>query len=215
MGNFLGPFARKSDDGSLLKLYREQVETVEYAASLLDRFVKADTLQSREELCKEIKKCESKGDWIADEIFESLYKARRTFINREYLQTLASHIESFMDSIHDCAKKMVIYHPVAIDKIWVEIVEAILEDTKIISGLINEFSSIKEKAKFLMQKCLRIKEIEHEVDDMYECYMSNLFQIEKNAIELIKNKNIIQHLEDTTDRAKDISDCFKTIIVKS
>ena len=42
-----------------------------------------------------------------------------------------------------------------------------------------------------------------------------LFQIEKNAIELIKNKNIIQNLEDTTDRAKDISDCFKTIIVKS
>ena len=50
---------------------------------------------------------------------------------------------------------------------------------------------------------------------MYECHMSNLFQIEKNAIELIKNKNIIQNLEDTTDRAKDISDCFKTIIVKS
>ena len=115
----------------------------------------------------------------------------------------------------DCAKKMLIYHPIAIDKIWVEIVESILEDAKIISGLINEFSAIKEKAKFLMQKCLRIKEIEHEVDDMYECYMSNLFQIEKNAIELIKNKNIIQNLEDTTDRAKDISDCFKTIIVKS
>lgn len=214
MGNFFKSFARK-DDGSLLKLYREQVETVEYAASLLDRFVKADALQSREELCREIKKCESKGDWIADEIFESLYKARHTFINREYLQTLASHIESFMDGIHDCAKKMLIYHPIAIDKIWVEIVESILEDAKIISGLINEFSAIKEKAKFLMQKCLRIKEIEHEVDDMYECYMSNLFQIEKNAIELIKNKNIIQHLEDTTDRAKDISDCFKTIIVKS
>lgn len=214
MGNFFKSFARK-DDGSLLKLYREQVETVEYAASLLDRFVKADALQSREELCREIKKCESKGDWIADEIFESLYKARHTFINREYLQTLASHIESFMDGIHDCAKKMLIYHPIAIDKIWVEIVESILEDAKIISGLINEFSAIKEKTKFLMQKCLRIKEIEHEVDDMYECYMSNLFQIEKNAIELIKNKNIIQHLEDTTDRAKDISDCFKTIIVKS
>lgn len=214
MGNFFKSFARK-DDGSLLKLYREQVETVEYAASLLDRFVKADALQSREELCREIKKCESKGDWIADEIFESLYKARHTFINREYLQTLASHIESFMDGIHDCAKKMLIYHPIAIDKIWVEIVESILEDAKIISGLINEFSAIKEKAKFLMQKCLRIKEIEHEVDDMYECYMSNLFQIEKNAIELIKNKNIIQNLEDTTDRAKDISDCFKTIIVKS
>lgn len=205
----------KKRERRLLKLYKEQAETVEYAAALLERFVKAENAQEREEMCREIKKCESKGDGIADEIFESLYKAKHTFISREYLQTLASHIESFLDCIHDCAKKMLIYQPIAIDKVWIEIVESILEDARIISGLVNEFSSISAKAKFLMQKCLRIKEIEHEVDDMYECYMSNLFQIEKNAIELIKNKNIIQHLEDTTDRAKDISDCFKTIIVKS
>ena len=206
---------RKNRENRLLKLYKEQAETVEYAAVLLDRFVKAESVQQRDELCREIKKSESKGDWIADEIFESLYKAKRTFINREYLQILASYIESFLDCIHNCAKKMLIYHPVAIDKVWVEIAESILEDARIISGLVNEFSSISSKAKFLIQKCLRIKEIEHEVDDIYECYMSNLFQIEKNAIELIKNKNIIQQLEDTTDRAKDISDCFKTIIVKS
>lgn len=206
---------RKNRENRLLKLYKEQAETVEYAAALLDRFVKAESVQQRDELCREIKKSESKGDWIADEIFESLYKAKRTFINREYLQILASYIESFLDCIHNCAKKMLIYHPVAIDKVWVEIAESILEDARIISGLVNEFSSISSKAKFLIQKCLRIKEIEHEVDDIYECYMSNLFQIEKNAIELIKNKNIIQQLEDTTDRAKDISDCFKTIIVKS
>lgn len=206
---------RKNRENRLLKLYKEQAETVEYAAALLDRFVKAESVQERDELCREIKKSESKGDWIADEIFESLYKAKRTFINREYLQILASYIESFLDCIHNCAKKMLIYHPVAIDKVWVEIAESILEDARIISGLVNEFSSISSKAKFLIQKCLRIKEIEHEVDDIYECYMSNLFQIEKNAIELIKNKNIIQQLEDTTDRAKDISDCFKTIIVKS
>ncbi len=37
---------------------------------------------------------------------------------------------------------------------------------------------------------------------------------EKDAIELVKHKNIVQSLEDATDRAKDVSDCIRSIIVK-
>ena len=35
-----------------------------------------------------------------------------------------------------------------------------------------------------------------------------------NNINLVKHKNIVQALEDTTDRAKDISDSIRSIIVK-
>ena len=61
---------------------------------------------------------------------------------------------------------------------------------------------------------MRIKEIEHKVDELYENFISNLFINEKDAIELVKHKNIVQALEDTTDRAKDISDSIRSIIVK-
>lgn len=44
--------------------------------------------------------------------------------------------------------------------------------------------------------------------------MSNLFQTEKDPIEVIKYKNIAQNLEDTTDKAKEISDTVKSIIIK-
>ena len=47
-----------------------------------------------------------------------------------------------------------------------------------------------------------------------ETFMSNLFQTEKYPIEVIKYKNIAQNLEDTTDKAKEISDTVKSIIIK-
>lgn len=195
-------------------LYIKQAEITEKAAGLLVELLKEDSYEKRKELGKEIKKNESEGDKVAYTIFDELYKTFVTPFDRADIQQLASRVETFLDFIHDAAKKIVIYHPRSIDKVWIEIGESILEDAKILSGIMKELEFLSGKSKFLMQKCERIKEIEHEVDDLYECYMSNLFEVEKNAIELIKYKNIVQNLEDATDKAKEIGDCVKTIIVK-
>lgn len=207
------PFLYKKDS-NLYPLYINQVTVVENATKLLVDLMKSDSYEERSELCRQIKACESKGDTIATEIFEALYRTRYTRFNKVDLQQLASMIESFLDLTHDCAKKLVIYHPKHIDNVWIEIGEAIQEDAKIITGIIKELGYANEKAKFLMQKCYTIKDIEHEVDDLYECYMSNLFEVEKDSIEITKNKNIIETLEDTTDMAKEIADVIKSIIVK-
>lgn len=195
-------------------LYIKQAELVENAAQLLVSLLKEGSPEARKEICKEIKRIETEGDAVAMTIFEELYKTFVTPFDREDIQALASRVETFLDFIHDSAKKIVIYHPQAIDKVWVDIGDAILEDARILSGIMKELEFLTSKSKFIMQKCARIKEIEHEVDDLYECYMSNLFEVEKNSIELTKNKNIVQNLEDATDKAKEISDCVKTIIVK-
>lgn len=204
----------RKKDNVLYPLYVRQVSIVESAAKLLSELLKAETYEQRNELCREIKTFETEGDIIANEIFEALYKAKRTPFDRVDMQQLASYVESFLDYIHDSAKKLVIYHPNAIDLQWVEIGDAILEDARILKGIVEEIPFIEEKAAFLMQKCIRIKEIESEVDDLYESYMSNLFEVEKDAIAITKNKNIVQSLEDTTDKAKEVADCIKTVIVK-
>lgn len=207
------PFRKKQNE-ILYPLFINQAIIVENAAKLLVDLMKAETYDQRNEICKQIKACESQGDAVAIQIFETLYKTRRTTFSKVDMQQMASLIESFLDFIHDCSKKLVIYHPKHIDHVWIEIGESIQEDAKIITGIIQELGNAREKAKFLMQKCHTIKDIEHEVDDLYECYMSNLFEVEKDAIEITKNKNIIETLEDTTDKAKEIADCIKNIIVK-
>ncbi|MEG0518118.1 MAG: DUF47 family protein [Bacteroidales bacterium] len=195
-------------------LYIRQAEIVENAAELLVKLLKEESPEKRKEISKEIKKLETQGDEVERQLFDELYKTFVTPFDREDVQMLTSRVETFLDFIHDSAKKIVIYHPQTIDKVWVEIGEAILEDARILSGIMKELEFLTSKSKFIMQKCARIKEIEHEVDDLFECYMSNLFEVEKNGVELTKNKNIVQNLEDATDRAKEIGDCLKTIIVK-
>ena len=56
--------------------------------------------------------------------------------------------------------------------------------------------------------------IEHAVDDIYGDYITYLFSNEKDEIELLKNKEVAQVVEDTTDRAKDVTTTVKSIIIK-
>ena len=57
-------------------------------------------------------------------------------------------------------------------------------------------------------------EIESTADDVYHSTISQIFKKEKNAIELIKQKEIVENLERTTDRIEDVSDILKTIVLK-
>ena len=44
--------------------------------------------------------------------------------------------------------------------------------------------------------------------------MSNLFEFEKDPIELVKKKNIIQAIEDTSDVGKVLASTVRSIVVK-
>jgi uncharacterized protein Yka (UPF0111/DUF47 family) len=192
----------------------QQTNIVENAAQLLLDLLKEDVPEKRKDLYRQIKDLEEKGDEMADYLYAQLYKSKLASVYRENIQELASRIDTFLDFIHDSSRKIVIYDAVSIDPAWVEVGDSILEDTIIISGLVKDLSDMKGKSKFLAEKCQRIKDIENDVDEMYEFYMSNLFKVEKNAISLTKNKNIMQSLEDTTDKAKDIAEIIKILILK-
>lgn len=195
-------------------LFREQSALISKAAALLVDVLKEDSYEKKKELSRQMKEVEREGDTVDANISGILYKARRTPFDREDIQTLGSRMESFLDMIHDSAKKLVIYRPNFTDSSWVEIGELIVEDAKLLVAITQDFDQWKKKADELKAMCGRIKEIESEVDDIYENYMSHLFEAETNGIELTKCKNIVQSLEDTTDVAKEIGDTIKLMLVK-
>ena len=146
---------------------------------------------------------------------DELNRTLVTPFDREDIHILASRIDTFLDHIHDCSRKKVMYHPKSTYEEDVTIVDLIKEDAMVLTDIIKQLENLSRNSEYVLKQCLRIKEIEHKVDDLYESFISNLFHNETDAIELVKHKNIVQALEDTTDRAKDISDTIRSLIVKS
>ena len=78
----------------------------------------------------------------------------------------------------------------------------------------RELKTISKKPVLALEQCGILHDLEHQADDMYERFVTDLFKEETNSIELIKNKEIMQELEKTTDKAKVVGKILKTIIVK-
>jgi hypothetical protein len=196
-------------------LFIDQIENVCNAADILVTQFKDSNDDNQSEYYKAIKILESKGDHITATIYDELNKTFVTPFDREDIHILASRIDTFLDFIHDCSRKKVMYHPKSTYEEDNTIVDLIKEDAMVLADIVRKLDHLVQNAKYITKQCQRIKEIEHKVDDLYESFISNLFHNETDAIELVKHKNIVQALEDTTDRAKDVSDTIRSLIVKS
>jgi uncharacterized protein Yka (UPF0111/DUF47 family) len=106
------------------------------------------------------------------------------------------------------------YKPKNTYKDMITIIDYLIELSEILKEMVGKLEFIMKQHEEIVSRTLRIIEIERHVDQLYENFNCFLFENEKDAIELVKHKNIVQSLEDATDRAKDISDCIRSIIVK-
>lgn len=195
-------------------LFNESSANILKAAELLLEQTKEPDPDKRRILAHRIKEYETAGDNITHRIIDELLDAYVTPFDRDDIHELAESMDTFLDTIRDSSKRISIYQPKEPSKKLIEIAEYIVKAAQILTSITAGFDTMRKDAKALDELCNQIKEIEHTVDDVYETYMSNLFAMEQDAIELVKKKNIAQALEDTTDIAKAVSNVVRGIVVK-
>jgi len=195
-------------------LFIQSAQNILTASELLLLQTKETDHEERRILAHKIKDCETAGDRITDKIIDVLLDAYVTPFDRDDIHELAEIMDTFLDTIRDASKKIAIYQPEKTSRKLIEIAEYIRKDAEILVELTGKFDDMRNCAKDMDKLCDAIKDIEHIVDDIYESYMSNLFGLEQDAIELIKKKNILQALEDTSDVAKGVSSKIRSIVVK-
>lgn len=213
LDKFLQKFVAK--DNRFYPLFISLSDHIVAAATILHEEVAETDEEKRVSLAKLVKEHETSGDKITARLVNELYNAVITPFDREDVHLFGSNLDTFLDLLDDSAKKIAMYQPQGCDEKLVQISQAILEDAKYTAEITANLPKLRDRVELINNLCNQIKTTEHRVDDMYEEYMADIFRNEKNPIELIKKKNIVQILEDTTDHAKHISDTVRSIIVKN
>jgi predicted phosphate transport protein (TIGR00153 family) len=195
-------------------LFNEAAGYSEKAAGCLAELLREPVIERRKVLYKEIKEQERNGDKVTATIYGELYKTFVTPFDREDINLLGSRLDMFLDHIHDAARRVVTYAPEHLSDKLAEIGESILQDARLLTRIMGQLDSLQKNPRPVHDMCEEISRIEHHVDELFEGYVGELFATEKDAIELVKLKNIVQVLEDSTDCAKEVSDVVRGIIIK-
>ena len=184
------------------------------SAYILLKVVESPEPALQDDSFREIKLLENKADEIAHAVFDALDTTFITPFDREDIHQLVSKMDDVLDLINATSQQIKLYKPKKLLPQFRELVMIIIRGCDQIKIAVHELHNLKKPAK-ISDACVKINELENLADDIYHQLLSELFDNEKNAIELIKNKEILETLEMATDSIEDVSDVLKTIIIKS
>ena len=197
-------------------LYEKQAEYINKAAKLLRQMLLETDLEQLENLKKEIKACETGGDAVLDEFHSTLFSTVLTPFQREDVHELAELMDDFMDRIDDCGNIIFTRRFLAVDEDLTTMAENIMFAAESLSNIITRLPHMSNasKRKEISRLCQEIKTLENENDVLYGSYINRLFQQDYSLTEIIKRKDLVQVLENTTNSVKYISDKVRSIISK-
>jgi predicted phosphate transport protein (TIGR00153 family) len=195
-------------------LFNQAGKNIVEMAELLAAVVDTGSIDEREPLYRQINTLEETGDDITHKIYLGLDKVFFTPLNRKDIHILASAIDDVADNIHEAAGRMHLYNIEEFFPSIREIADYIQLSCIELHKLISELNKIKN-TQTMIASCRLIKDYEHKTDQIYYHALANLFANEKDAITLIKHRDILFSLEAAVNKCKNATDAIEIIIVNS
>ncbi|MBK8874743.1 MAG: DUF47 domain-containing protein [Bacteroidetes bacterium] len=177
------------------------------------QLVLATTPEEKTKWFREIERIEHVGDEITHEIFKELSKNFITPYDREDIHRLVSSIDDVLDYIHGSSKRMELYKLTVVTNDVVKLAELIQTGTEELRRAIFELKNMR-KMRDITDSLVRINSIENHADDIFDNAVAKLFENEKDAIQIIKLKEVLSALETATDKCEDAANVIESIIVK-
>jgi predicted phosphate transport protein (TIGR00153 family) len=200
-------------DKKFFPMFESQADLIVQAAGKLNEIFLTEDHEKHAVLFKIIKDLENQGDELAHQIFDELDKTFITPFDREDIHQLTSKLDDVLDFINGTSQRIRLYKLRDFPAEFVKFSEVLQQGGMEIRNAVGELYNLK-RPEMIRQACIRINEVENQADDLYHHVISDLFENEKDAIELIKKKEVLQTMERASDRMEDVADVLKTIIIK-
>jgi len=195
-------------------LFEEDAKILIKGSELLKNLISTTDLDDRDAFIARIKVTESEGDRVTDKIFEQLNKSFITPFDREDIHGLASSIDDVLDNINAASQRIRLYKPKNLTPEMLQVADIIGLVALEIEIAVNNLRNAGRNKDKIMHACDQINILENKADHVYNLAISKLFEESKDTIELIKIKEIHMSLEKSVDKAEDVSDVIRTIMVK-
>jgi predicted phosphate transport protein (TIGR00153 family) len=189
----------------------QQADVVlEGAETLLDLVKNFDDVSRKRDVMKEI---EHKGDSIVHELSEALNRTFVTPIDHDDMSKLASRLDDILDYAESAAHRMWSYEIKRIPPDMIKLVEVLVDSAKEVNHAVKDLKNFKKKNE-ITKHCIEINRLENIGDDITHQAVAGLFKTNE-VLDIIKLKEIYEHLEMATDKCEDAADVIKDIFAKN
>jgi predicted phosphate transport protein (TIGR00153 family) len=196
-------------DGDFFVLFQKQAENIVVGAqafvSMLEHYTGVP------EQVQRIKAIEHNGDEITHQIFRKLNQTFITPFDREDIHELCSTMDDVIDLIDAASSRFVLYRVNEVRHGTLELCKVLAAATVELKDAIYAMES-PDKA---LHRVIEINRLENESDRICRTLIAQLFEEEKNPVEIIKWKEIFEVIETAVDKCEDVSNVIESVILKN
>jgi predicted phosphate transport protein (TIGR00153 family) len=183
-------------------------EQIRYGARLLESMLAPE--KPIWDKADEIKEVEHKCDHLTHEVIQRLNRTFVTPLDREDIYTLARSLDDVMDAIDASASVVRLYHIDTVRPGARELAHIILDSAEQVLRAMKAL----EGRRGVAECAVEINRLENEADRAHQAAVQALFQEERDAIVIMKWKEILDFLEQATDRCEDVANVLEGVVVK-
>lgn len=154
---------------------------------------------------------ENKCDDLTHKVISELNETFITPIDREDIYALVNSLDDIVDTIDTIGSRATIYkikNPIPFST---QLCDILLLQANVITDVIKQLKD----PKLSTDKIVQVKHLETEGDIMFRDAIESLFANEKDVIELIKVKEIIENIEKAIDRCHHTATVVEGILIKN
>jgi len=197
-------------------LLRQGTQNLVRAGELFLAIASAADLELRRIKLVELKAVEHEGDQITRRTFEALNSTFITPFDREDIRSLAVDVDDVLDYLEGIAQFIVLFEVREAPEPLTRFAEILLELCRQIDA-VTELIWDHTNAPRIQERMVRVSELENQADALYLTSLGALFRKDngKDAVEVMKWKEIYQDLEDACDKAKDFTHVLGNMLIKN
>jgi hypothetical protein len=196
---------------NFFELFEQDARNLVEAAKLLAEMVgKWEDVEQKVELITEL---EHRGDTFTHKIISQLHRTFVTPLDGEDIAQLANSLDDVVDFTQAAADAMLIYKvtpPTQRAKELARIlVDAALEVEEAIPYLRH-----RDHLNRILEHCVEINRLENEADRVLRSALGEMFGNSMDVVEILKWREIYEHMESATDRCEDVADVLEGVVLK-
>ena len=193
-------------------LFEESARNIIRASQALKEMI--DSWQFIDSRVAEITELEHEGDSIAHQIISLLHRTFVTPFDREDIALLSHTLDDILDFIHAAADSMFIYKITSPTGRAKELADIILQGATEVDKAVRGLRH-KSEFKHILESCVELNRLENMADRVYRAAIGELFENTEDIAEIIKWREIYEHLESATDRCEDVADVLEGVALKN
>jgi uncharacterized protein len=199
-------------DYDFFALFEQQADFCVDAAREFKRIVSQPGIIG-DEAYKTIHDLEHRGDKSSHNVIDQLNKTFITPFDREDIHALTKELDNIIDMINTIVSRLKMYKISGGNKNLMEFADIIEQSVAGVSTAVKGMR-VKNGANNVFRACVEVNRLENIGDNLRDKVIADLFENSRDAIEIMKWKEIYQDAETVLDVCEDVAHVVESILVK-